>query len=96
MTKENKRFAGILIGVCFLLSIPYFAMKFTSEVDWTVADFVAAGILLFGTGIICECILRVVKSTGARLALCGAALLGLILVWVELAVGLFGTPFAGS
>lgn len=96
MTKENKRFAGILIGVCFLLSIPYFAMKFTSEVDWTVADFVAAGILLFGTGIICECILRFVKSTGARLALCGAALLGLILVWVELAVGLFGTPFAGS
>jgi hypothetical protein len=96
MTKENKRFAGILVGVCILLLIPYFAMKFTGEVNWTAIDFVAAGIMLFGTAIICECILRFVKSTGARLVLCGLALLGLMLVWAELAVGLFGTRFAGS
>jgi len=96
MTKDNIRFAGMLVAVCVLLSIPFFAMKFTGEVNWTAIDFVAAGILLFGTAIICECILRFVKSTPARLVLCGIALLGLMLVWAELAVGIFGTRFAGS
>ena len=96
MTKDNKRFAGILIGVCFLLLIPYVAMKFTGEVNWTAIDFIAAGVLLFGTGLACELVLRFVKETWQRLAICAAILVVFALVWVELAVGLFGTPFAGS
>lgn len=36
----------IAIGVVGLLAIPAVAMQLTDEVDWTAADFVAAGILL--------------------------------------------------
>ena len=96
MTMQNKRLIGIVIAVCILLLIPLAAMKFTGEVNWGPIDFVVAGVLLFGTGFACEFVLRKVKSLGSRLAICGAILLVLALVWIELAVGLFGTPFAGS
>jgi hypothetical protein len=79
-----------------LLLIPFIAMRFTSEVDWNLADFVIAGILLFGTGLTVELVLRKVKKTGQRIAIVAVILFALFLVWAELAVGIFGTPFAGS
>jgi len=96
MTLQNKRLIGILIGVSALLFLPFIAMQFTSEVNWGFGDFMAAGILLFGTGLAIEFVLRKVKKTTSRLLICGVILLVLFLVWAELAVGLFGTPFAGS
>jgi hypothetical protein len=96
MNMQNKRLIGILIAVAVLLLIPFTAMKFTGEVNWTPIDFIVAGVLLLGTGLMCEFVLRKVTSTGYRVALCGAILFALFLVWAELAVGLFGTRFAGS
>jgi hypothetical protein len=43
-----------------------------------------------------EIILRKVKSTKFRIAICLTLLILLILIWTELAVGIFGTPLAGS
>jgi hypothetical protein len=36
-------------------------MQFTNEVNWTLFDFVVAGVLLLGTGFICELVIRKVK-----------------------------------
>ena len=96
MTMQNKRLIGIIIAAGVLLSIPFFAMQFTSEVNWSLADFIVAGVLLFGTGLLCELVMRKVKTTRNKLILIGVVLLVLLLVWIELAVGLFGSPFAGS
>ena len=96
MTIQNKRFAGILLTVTVLLLIPLVAMRFTTEVNWTLSDFVVAGILLFGTGLLCELVLRTVTKTEYRFALCAALLTALVLVWIEIAVGIFGSPIAGS
>lgn len=93
---QNKRLIGILLTVALLLLIPFTAMQFTHEVNWTVSDFVIAGVLLLGTGLLGELILRTVKKTRHRILLCAVLLLALLLIWIELAVGLFGTPFAGS
>lgn len=93
---RNTRLIFILIAAAVLLSIPFVAMQFTSEVKWGPVDFILAGILLFGTGLACELVLRKVKRLEYRLALCAAILIGLFLVWAELAVGIFGTPLAGS
>jgi hypothetical protein len=71
-------------------------MQFTTEVNWTWFDFVVAGILLYGTGLLCELVLRKVKDTGRRFLIIGIVLVVLFLVWAELAVGIFGTPLAGS
>jgi hypothetical protein len=94
--KNNKRLIGIVLAVGILLLIPFLAMRFTDEVNWSPTDFVTAGVLLLGTGLMCEFVLRTVKKTGYRIAICAAILFALMLVWIELAVGLFGTPFAGS
>jgi hypothetical protein len=71
-------------------------MQFTNEVNWTAADFIVATILLLGTGFIIEVILRLVKTPQYRFAICAALLIFLILIWAELAVGIFGTPIAGQ
>jgi hypothetical protein len=55
-----------------------------------------AGVLLLGTGLLCELVMRKVKNIKTRLAICGVILLALLIIWIELAVGLFGSPFAGS
>ena len=96
MITKNKRLIGILLTVAVLLLAPLIAMQFTTEVNWTLSDFVIVGVLLLGTGLLCELVLRNVKKMEYRIALCVGLLLALFLVWVELAVGLFGTPFAGS
>lgn len=93
---KNKRLLIILSSAATLLTVPYFAMQFTDEVDWGIMDFTIMGILLFGTGFICEFIMRMVKSTQIKIILCGAILLIFFLIWAELAVGIFGSAFGGS
>lgn len=96
ITFENKRLIGILLVVAGLLTVPLVAMQFTTEVNWTAVDFIVAGVLLFGTGLTIELALRSITSLWLRIAACGVLLLLLFLVWAELAVGIFGTRFAGS
>lgn len=96
MITQNQRLTGIVLTAALLLLIPLIAMQFTSEVNWTLSDFVVAGVLLFGTGLMLELVLRKVKQTGRRIALCAVIILALMVIWVELAVGIFGTPFAGN
>lgn len=93
---QNKRLIGIIATVVILLSIPLIAMQFTNEVNWDLTDFIVAGILLFGTGLLCEFVMRKITKPKHRIALCGTILLVLALIWIELAVGIFGSPFAGS
>ena len=96
MIKQNKRLIGIVLTVVLLLLIPLIAMQFTKEVDWKLIDFVVMGVLLIGTGLLCELVMRKVKKVGHRIIICGVVLVALLLIWAELAVGIFGTPFAGT
>jgi len=96
MTIQDKRLTGIVLAAGLLLLIPLIAMQFSTEVNWSLFDFLVAGVLLLGTGLLLELVLRTVKNTQQRIILCLAILAGLFLVWAELAVGIFGTPFAGS
>lgn len=93
---KNKRLIGIILVVVIILLIPLIAMQFTDEVNWAVSDFVVAGSLLLGVGLACELVIRKVRNSNQRAAILVAIVLVLILVWVELAVGIFETPFAGS
>ena len=96
MLTKDKRLSVILLTVVLLLLVPFVAMQFTHEVNWSVFDFAIAAMLLFGTGLLCEFVMRRVKTMKARIIICGVILLALFLIWAELAVGIFGTPFAGS
>lgn len=96
MEMKNLRLWAIVLVVAILLLIPYIAMKFTDEVKWGVFDFIIAAVLLLGAGLTCGFVLRKVRKMQHRLAICAGILLLLFLIWVELAVGIIGTPIAGS
>lgn len=86
----------VVIGTALVLSVPLVAMQFTREVNWSPADFAIIAVLLASTGLMYVAVARNVTSPKQR-AMVGAGLfLFVLLCWVELAVGVFGTPFAGT
>jgi len=96
MVLQNKRLFSIVVLVAILLLIPLIAMQFSDEVNWKLADFIIAGVLLILTGLICEFVMQKVKKKEKRIALIVVIIALLLLIWAELAVGIFGTPLAGS
>src|SRR5690348_6873672 len=93
---KNKRLVAIVLAVPVLLLIPFIAMQFTDEVNWSPFDFVVMGCLLLGTGLLCELAIRKIKTIRFRIVIIAVILIALFLIWAELAVGIFGTPFAGN
>lgn len=96
MIANNNRLTLIFSVAGLLLLLPLVAMQFTTEVNWSFFDFIVAGVLLFGTGGLIEFSLRKIKTLNQRIWIIAGILLVLFLVWAELAVGIFGTPFAGN
>jgi hypothetical protein len=97
MMTTQKRISKILYSLpIFILMVPLVAMQFTKEVNWTLSDFLIMGILLFATVFTIDFVLKKVKTFKSRLILVFGILALLILIWAELAVGIFGSPFAGS
>lgn len=93
MRKNN--ILRIVSGAGIVLMIPLIAMLFTDEVDWGLGDFVVIGSLLIGTGLMYELIASKV-SPKYRVLVAVVLLAALLLTWAELAVGIFGSPIAGS
>ena len=93
---QNKRHIRIVLISLVILLIPFIAMQFTNEVQWTVADFIIAAGLLIGAGLAIEMVTRKIKNKTYKLILLVAILMIVMLIWIELAVGLFGTPFGGN
>ena len=93
---QNKRLIIMVFTPLILLLIPLIAMQFTDEVNWTLFDFIVAGALLLGTGIMCEIVIRKTNNIRYRVIFCLAIMMVLILIWAELAVGIFGTLLGGQ
>lgn len=94
MKKEN--IIRSVLAAELVLLVPLIAMLFSDEVDWGVADFVVVGILLAGVGVAYQLIVNGVKNNSYQVAIGIVLAVVMILTWMELAVGVFGTPFAGS
>lgn len=92
----NKRRLVLISFAAVLLMIPAIAMQFSNEVHWTILDFGVAAILLFGLALLLDILLKKFKTTKKRLLSIAIILIIFILLWIELAVGLFGSPIAGS
>ena len=86
----------ILPIVGLLLSIPLIAMQLTDEVNWSFFDFIIMGVMLSITGLAIGIIIKKIKYYKYRNIFFTIIVFIFLLIWAELAVGLFGTPFAGN
>ena len=77
----------IALGTAGVLVIPLAAMQFTAGVKWTAFDFLVAGILLFGTGLMFN--FAMWKFRKHQLIAGTAIAVAFMYVWAELAVGIF-------
>lgn len=87
---KNNNFIKFAVVTALLLLIPLIL-----NFPWSLFDFIVMGILLFGTGVAYELITRKVGKD-RRIIVAVVLLIAFLLIWGELAVGIFGTPFAGS
>ena len=92
----SRQIMFVLVGAAALLLVPLVAMQFTSEVNWDIVDFATMGMLLVVAGLLYVAGSRAVKTKQQRIAVGAAVAVLLFLTWAELAVGIFGSPFAGS
>ncbi len=89
----NWRFA-YGIGAALVLLAPAIAMQLTPEVNWGASDFAVGALLLGLLGLGLDLAVRAPRHL--RFALAGLAVVAVIAIWTELAVGIFGTPLAGN
>ncbi|UAM98132.1 hypothetical protein K8354_17935 [Polaribacter litorisediminis] len=93
---KNNRFKIILVITVLILFIPLIAMQVTDEVNWKVFDFLIVGLLLVGTGVLLDFSWRKIGKLKYRIFAIITIAIVFLLIWAELAVGIFGTPFAGN
>jgi hypothetical protein len=79
----------VLLATLGILLVPAVAMRFTDEVNWGPGDFLVGGALLAGTGLAYVLTRQRIAGRPGRLLLGAFLAFGLLLVWAELAVGIF-------
>ncbi len=96
MILEKKNIIRSILAAELVLLVPLAAMQFSNEWDWGVADFIIVGILLAGVGVGAQLIIYGVKHNPRHAVMGASVAAAMVLIWMELAVGIFGSPFAGS
>jgi hypothetical protein len=91
MNKKWSVFSPLL-----LLLFPLVGTLVSNEVNWSFFDFIVMGILILSMSFGIKQVVMTTKNANYRVLIIGMILLVFILIWVELAVGIFDTPFAGS
>lgn len=79
-----------------LLILPLIGMCITKEVNWSLFDFIKMGALILVVSRGIRFVLNKTKNVKNRIIYLGIIGLIFFLIWAELAVGIFGTPFAGN
>lgn len=85
-----------VLSPLILLLIPFFGTLFSNQVNWSLFDFIIMGILLGLSGLSIHFILERIRNKTAKLVPIIFVLIIFLTIWAELAVGIFGSPFAGS
>jgi hypothetical protein len=93
---RNKRLIIILLAATGVFLALAAAMRFTDNVSWTPFDFLVAGGLLLLATLTFEFFARRCGSAKSRVVVGIVIAAMLLVIWLELAVGIFGSPLAGS
>jgi len=78
-----------ITSTILFLMIPLVLMQITDEIKWGAMDFVVAGILFLSTIISVDYISRKFKKHRFKYIFIIGIILLLVIIWTELAVGIF-------
>jgi len=78
-----------------LLLVPFILTNLFEGFNWGVEDFIIAGLLIFSCLSVVSYIKEKLGNQNKTITIILVIILFLI-IWIELAVGVFGSPFAGS
>ena len=92
LTVIKRVFSPLLL----LLLIPLFGNIFSKQVNWSLFDFIVMGFLLGLTGLSIHFIIEKLRNKTFKIVTIIFALIIFLMIWVELAVGVFGSPITGS
>ncbi len=96
----NPMNKNTLFKICFivalLLLVPFLASLVTDEVKWELTDYLVAGSILFCAGVFVDVIHQKINKPPWRVFFIIVLVVVIILIWVELAVGIFNSPVAGN
>jgi hypothetical protein len=84
----HRSVVRVALATACVLLVPLVAMQITDEVNWTLADFVLAGALLGGTGLLLELSARKPGNVGYRVAAIAIGLAAIVLGEADDAPGL--------
>ena len=90
----NKKW--VVYSPLLLLLLPLIGMFFSNEINWSFFDFIIMGILILSLSFSIKQVLKTTKNINYRILIITVILILFLLIWAELAVGVFDTPFAGS
>jgi hypothetical protein len=90
----NKKW--VVFSPLLLLLLPLIGMFFSNEINWSFFDFIIMGILILSLSFSIKQVLKTTKNINYRILIIAVVLILFLLIWAELAVGVFDTPFAGS
>jgi hypothetical protein len=79
----------------FVLLVPLVGVIFF-ELDWSGFDFLVMTLLILSLSILINLILYYTDSSKLKRLLIFIVAILFLLIWAELAVGIFGTPFSGN
>ena len=84
-----------ILSPLLLLGFPALAMFWTDQVSWSRFDFFVMGALLLVGSLAIRLIRLYVPQQRKRIYIL-LVMLVLLLLWVEMGVGVFGSPIAGD
>ena len=79
----------VVLMAAVLLLIPLIAMQFTNDIQWNISDFLVAWGLLIAAGTTYVITTRKQEKRSSKILIGVGVLTLLVLVWAELAVGVF-------
>ena len=78
------------------LLVPLVANQISEQVNWNAMDFIIMGTFLIFSAYWIQKVIKKIKSKSKKVVFIGLIMLIFLLLWIEMAVGIFNSPIAGS
>lgn len=93
---RHKIMSIVVVGTVIILAANLVAMQFTDRVGWSAFDFALASVFLIGFGFILDRVMAAFRNSTHKVSIGAAVVFAAAVLFVELSVGLVGSPIAGS